>query len=244
MANVIDFATFTETIAGKLCLVFKPESPTRCNRMIVVFTSAVKGQRYEMWSWFYRNPTYKNSVILFLTENSDEPSYGWYFTEVDCWRRIIELVRDRYDLNNRQLMTLGGSMGGTAALYFGLVLQVGGIVSFRPQLDFHIAAQFFANQHLEHCWTDPTGLLRREFKACQGNVPIYLNYGQFPCDENAAVKFLDTIKRSKHFTIVHNCGGTHHTSFRFTQRLCHAVLSLFFSLSADSDAPNFRLLYC
>lgn len=69
---------------------------------------------------------------------------------------IIESVRDRFGYGEQPLVTLGSSMGATAALKFGLDLDADGIVAVCPHIDLDVCAAR-QDRMAEVAWICPDG---------------------------------------------------------------------------------------
>lgn len=70
--------------------------------------------------------------------------------------RIIDLHLDRFGYRNQPLVTLGSSMGATAALKFGLDLDADGVVAICPHIDLDICAAR-QGRMAEVAWICPDG---------------------------------------------------------------------------------------
>lgn len=116
---------------GLKFLFFKGASPTK---LIVSFGSMGGGDKYSRWSWFWNNGNYKDSY-LFLLDKKDTYFLGEKGDrKVNSYRKAIEWALAQAELTTDDLVMLGNSMGGYAALYYGFLLNAQSIFVGNPQV--------------------------------------------------------------------------------------------------------------
>jgi len=231
--------------------------------MLISFTSAVKGERYEMLSWYVRPAepvegatgsgdtaqtqplstcamadNLGDPAVLYLTENDPGPEFNWYLKDEAIFQELIAKIMEENGLTNKQVITIGGSMGGTAALNYGLKNNVLGIISYRPQIDFETSKTEFKNRHLEKEWIQSYELVTKlvaESHQSKSQIPqlpmIYLNYNNYAPDYASYKKFIDHVDKESIYLMIHNCGGTTHRAYGFTQPLCDSIIRHFLTLT-------------
>jgi len=156
----------------------------------IIFGGAIP-DRYSRWSWFWNSEEqWEDISYLFLRDDNRT----WYFgtpeqplTETYC--SIIKDVMLASHLSEKDIFMIGNSMGGYAALRFGLLLGVRGILAIRPQTEWMSAVQFHGVKKLSGLWIDIEDLILQS-----NHIPfIYLHFGIFGPDKQAIKKCLKAL---------------------------------------------------
>jgi len=206
-------------------LFFPARNP---KRLYIVFNGAPKN-RYMMWSWFYDDERWTDTSFLFLKDDTT----SWYIGEdgslVKSYINLINHYMKLSRLTHKQLFTIGSSMGGYAALLYGIMLEVNGVFSFRPQIDYANAASFFLVEKLRHHWIDLNNLVKK-YK----NLPkMYLQCGMFENDKAAMNTFIDTLKNHSTVIIFHKTTETTHMGFTPSKDFIKKTLKFLESINTN-----------
>lgn len=116
---------------GLKFLFFKGAKP---NKIFVSFGSMGGGDKYSRWSWFWNNNNYSDSY-LFLLDKNDTYFLGKSGNSlVESYMDAINWALDQSNLTPNQMVMIGNSMGGYAALYYGLKLNAKYVFVGNPQV--------------------------------------------------------------------------------------------------------------
>lgn len=217
---------FEKEYKGEKYLLFQPKNETKY--LVVVFNGATR-DRYSMWSFFYNQEhSWHDTAYLFLKDDQDESYFWWYLSKKDLFRDIIKDTSSSLGVSPKETVMIGSSMGGYAALLYGMELGVKGVISLRPQINFDSAKSFFTINKLKDIWVDLDILID---SIDEKNMPIsYINYSEFPTDAIAAYHWIDKVKRKKTISIIHHNKGTEHVSWNpdknFILNLINFMLSV------------------
>lgn len=203
---------YEHTMHGVDYLLYPAKNP---KQLWVLFNGALVG-KYTMWSWFWReNESWDEVAYLFLKDDD----IRWYLgsneaPKTQIYRDIITNVMQSLGLEPSQLCTIGHSMGGYAALYYGLLLQAGCVYVFRPQVTWDAAALYYSVKKLEDIWVDLDVLAR-----AQQQVPrLYLQYGEFLPDKIAGKALIDAYTEKQSFMMVERTDHPEHMGFHPTKQ--------------------------
>ena len=206
------------TIHGIDCLFYPARNP---KRLWVLFNGATVN-RYTMWSWFWReDEAWEDTAFLFLKDDQ----IRWYFGTQDkpltqTYCDITRQVMQQCNLSNNQVFTIGHSMGGYAAIYFGLQLQVKGIFALRPQIDWQNAVQFFSVKKLRDVWVDLDQLIKQSV-----HLPLFfLQFGEFGPDKDAGLQFVDALLKKNTLFFVQKMDNLLHTGYRPDKKFIEQML--------------------
>lgn len=202
---------YEHTMHGIDYLLYPAKNP---KQLWVLFNGATVG-KYTMWSWFWRDDECWDEVAYLFLKDDD---ILWYLgtkqepkTAIYC--DIITTVMQSLGLQSSQVCTIGHSMGGYAALYYGLLLQAGCMYIFRPQVTWDAAVTYYSVKKLKEVWIDLDALART-----QGYVPrLYLQYGEFLPDKLAGKALIDAYTEKQSFMVVERTEHPEHIGFHPTK---------------------------
>lgn len=108
----------------------------KAKRLLVLFSSMGK-DRYDRYSWFWQEDEHwAETAYLFLKDDSfnyflgdDEKPLTQTFRKIILHHMVLANVKEE------QVFTVGGSMGGYAAIYYASLMQLNGAIVSNPQLD-------------------------------------------------------------------------------------------------------------
>lgn len=221
--EIIDYvkSKYEHTLYDQEYLFFPAKNP---KRLWILFCGAQKN-RYTMWSWFWNdNEDWQDTAYLFLKDES----FSWYlgFEDkplVETYTALIKKIINECNLEPKNVFSIGHSMGGYAALFYGITLGFKGIFAFRPQIDWPNAATFFSVNQLKNRWIDINELLINKTA-----IPlIYLQFGEFEPDKQAGYKLIDTLKSRESLSIIQKTTNTQHIGHEPTKKFIESTLLYF-----------------
>lgn len=190
-------------------IIIKGENPKKC---IISFSSMNKG-KFERWSWFQE---LKNggSQDLYIILKDDTQHY--YLGEENHPKNIkhykfFQWVFEEFNIPPSETFTLGSSMGGYAALYYGFWLGVKGIISINPQTTY-AASRMHSLQLWErmiretgNLWVDLDQFIFR-FKH---KPVVFLEQSDYPADVAAANSLIRSLEYLNIPHLRNYVGGDH-----------------------------------
>jgi hypothetical protein len=189
-------------------------SAQRPKQLWILFNGATPG-KYTMWSWFWRDDENWDDVAYLFLKDDD---IRWYLGSVESpktpiYLDIITNVMQSLGLEPSQVCTIGHSMGGYAALYYGLLLQACCIYTFRPQVTWDAAVTYYSVKKLHDVWVDIDTLVRE-----QPTTPrLYLQYGEFMPDKLSGKALIDAYTERHGIMIVERTDHPEHLGFHPTK---------------------------
>lgn len=186
---------YEQVVHGTAYLVYPAKTP---KQLWVLFNGATVG-RYTMWSWFWRPAEDWDDVAYLFLKDDD---IRWYLgsksePKTEVYSGIINTVMQSLNLEPQQVCTIGHSMGGYAALYYGLLIGAGCIYVFRPQVTWDAAVTYYSIKKLQNIWVNIDSLILNA-----PTIPsLYLQYGEFLPDKKAGHALVDAY-RERHGTMI------------------------------------------
>lgn len=204
-------SNYEHTMHGLEYLLYPAKHP---KQLWVLFNGATPG-KYTMWSWFWRDDEkWDETAYLFLKDDD----IRWYLgsaeaPKAETYLAIITTVMQSLGLEPSQVCTIGHSMGGYAALYYGLLLQAGCIYTFRPQVAWDAAVTYYSIKKLRDVWVDIDTLVRE-----QPTTPrLYLQYGEFMPDKLSGKALIDAYTERHGVMVVERTDHPEHLGFHPTK---------------------------
>lgn len=207
--------------------------PAKNPKKLIVNFSSMGINRFDRYSryWDVTENWDSDSAHLFFKDDSfsyflgteKNPKESVYF-------RLIRDISNIYNLSRNHVYTVGGSMGGYAAIFYALSLDLGGAIVAAPQIDKKsMVAHKFNN------WTknsNQTGSLWRDlniFAYAFDRLPyLYIEYGNYPADVFAAEGIIEVYRRSKSLCIARKANWNEHTvSEVLSKELVESTISFF-----------------
>ncbi|MFA7258426.1 MAG: hypothetical protein WC013_02785 [Aeromonas bestiarum] len=182
--------------------------------LIVIFSSMGK-DRFDRYSWFWsEDEQWCDYAYLFIKDDSFK-----YFLGDDekplsqTFRKIILHYMSLANVSEQSVYTVGGSMGGYAAIYYASLLGLKGAIVANPQLDY-TSTRAHSYQNWERSvrstgsqWYDLSELyFKFEHKPF-----IYIEYGEYRADELAARKFISSVLDSEGLFLIRKTKWQGHT---------------------------------
>ncbi len=201
----------------------------KAKRLIVFFSSMGK-DRYDRYSWFWEEiEAWENTAYLFLKDDSFRYFLGDDKEPLEqTFRKIIQHHMDIAKVDYNQVFTVGGSMGGYAAIYYASFLGLNGAVVANPQVDYQSTrCHSFQNwerqiRSMGHQWYD------LEQYICKKKIPkIYIEYGNYMADKRAAEKLIDVLGKSDSLFIVRKTLWDEHTVDCLKKDTIESAISFF-----------------
>lgn len=215
---------------GLKYLIYPSNKP---KRLLVLFSGFINRVTFNRYSWYW-DPTEKweqDSVYLFL----NDPTCHWYVGAKgeDALRKysaIILETLDFYGLKQNQLHTCGASMGGYAAILYGLKLQAKSIISVHPQFSIK-NAQRYVNSTI---WSNKIYECGNQFidlddvVACYKHRPnLYLEISQNPADVVGVESFINEYMKNQSLILARKTNEVEHETKSPSLELINDLINLF-----------------
>lgn len=210
---------YEHTLHGIDYLLYPAQNP---KQLWILFNGATPG-KYTMWSWFWRDDEKWDEVAYLFLKDDD---IRWYLGSMEeqktpIYCDIITTVMQELGLEPSQLCTIGHSMGGYAALYYGLLLQAGSVYTFRPQVTWEAAATYYSVKKLRDIWVDIDALVRT-----QPEIPrLYLQYGEFMSDKLSGKALIDSYTERHGLMIVERTDHPEHIGYHPTKEQIETTIA-------------------
>lgn len=198
-------------------------------KLIILFTGYIDYESYNRFSWYFDEYEKWDTDTAYLFLN--DQSLHWYVgtpsnPTKNIYCEIIEKVREKLGIENDSIYTIGASMGGYAALLFGTICKVGGIISVHPQLCAKSADRYEKDnwkRKIYECgyeFIDINDLIAKSSHI----PPIYLEISNHPADYYGVDQFLsELIKKECVFIINKNNKLEHSTTAPSKNRIIELV---------------------
>jgi hypothetical protein len=205
-------ANYSFSCYGRDSIYYPSNDP---KRLLVHFSSMGKDRfdRYsrffdfsEMWNESSAHLFLKDDNFSFFLGNDDSPLTLTY-------SKIIKQFALMNNLELNKVFTIGGSMGGYAALYYTSLLNLNGAIVVAPQVNkLALEAHKFDNWRTH---VSNTGNQFREldfFMLRKDNSPnIYIEYGNYKADQIAAENLLNSIKDLPGLRVIRKANWSKHS---------------------------------
>lgn len=212
-------SNYEHVMHGVEYLLYPAQHP---KQLWVLFNGATPG-KYTMWSWFWRDDEEWNETAYLFLKDDD---IRWYLGSSDApkthvYLDIITTVMQSLGLEPSQVCTIGHSMGGYAALYYGLLLGAGCVYTFRPQVTWDAAETYYSVKKLRDVWIDIDTLVREQSKV----PPLYLQYGEFLPDKLSGKALIDAYAEHHGVMIVERTDHLEHLGYHPTKEQIEQTIS-------------------
>jgi hypothetical protein len=115
--------------------------PDAAPRSLIVCFGAMGKGGYSRVSWFLPNHHKRSDAYLFLRDPLESYYCGFETPLFGTYAEIIRKAIVDADVEPRHVLTVGNSMGGTAAIMFAGILGLGAAAATNPQVDLESAAK-------------------------------------------------------------------------------------------------------
>lgn len=207
--------------------------PCRSPKRLVVNFSSMGKDRFDRYSryWDVSELWEADTAYLFFKDDSFKYFLG---SEEDPKDNIYyRLIRDFIAINSlssESVFTVGGSMGGYAAIFYALSLRLGGCIVAAPQID---KQSMVAHKYVN--WTKNSNQTGANWKDLDiyslgfDKLPyLYIEYGNYFSDVLAAEKIVTSFKKKKSLTIVRKAVWAEHTvSSVLSKEVVDSVINFF-----------------
>lgn len=139
MLSLADEIALNEKSLSGISYVFLP-SKSAARKLVVCFGAMGKGG-YSRISWYLQGKGDSRDSYLFLRDPTETYYCGTAGAETfAAYSAIIDEAVHQSGVDRRNVITVGNSMGGTAAIMFATLLGLGCAMATNPQIDFTSAA--------------------------------------------------------------------------------------------------------
>ncbi len=178
---------YTCTISGIDFIYYPARNP---KNLLITFSSMGRNS-YDRYSRYYDTKEVWDTDTSFIFFKDEENSF-FLGTEgspmTGSILRIIKFISDINKIPRENIFTSGSSMGGYAAIYYSIEGQCGGALVYAPQINKKCIGMHeyrnwdkYANL-VGTAWIDLDIMIHRR----SGNENLYIEYGNYPADLQAA----------------------------------------------------------
>lgn len=205
--------------------------PCENAKRLLVFFSSMGRDRFDRYSWFWQeDERWTETAYLFLKDDSFN-----YFLGNDekpltqSFRKIILHHMALAGVKEDQVFTVGGSMGGYAAIYYASLMQLNGAIVSNPQLDYaSTRAHSFSNWERQIRQVGSQWYDLGEFIFKWPRIPnIYIEYGDYRADRLAAEKFIDAALEGPSLVIARKADWEGHTVDSLSKTTVESAIAFF-----------------
>lgn len=204
----------------------------QAKRLVILFSGLSGHKTYNRFSWYWDETEKwdRDTVYLFLNDLSEH----WYVgTEAkplkEIYVSIIQSVLNEYDIKRENTFTIGGSMGGYGALFFAIDMGLKGAIAIHPQVTYKSTRKHRVNDwetKIRECGSQFYDLNDMIFK--RSRIPlIYLEYGLYEADREAAEKLISATQKRQSFTIIRRTANPDHVTNNPSKMTIDNVIYLF-----------------
>ena len=184
-------------------------------KRLLIFFSSMGKDRYDRWSWFFDDKELweGDTACLFIKDDSFH-----YFLGTDEFpltmsiKKLIDFYLLKLSLTNDSCFTIGGSMGGYAAIYYASFLSLNGAIVANPQINIQSCVA-----HKYDNWERNAREAGHNFKdLCmfihKRRIPnIYIEYGNYYADKIAMQHFIESCLDGECLLILRKAPWNDHT---------------------------------
>lgn len=209
-----------------------PSFSGEVKRLVVFFSGNVGRKTYNRYSWYWdeKEQWVGDSVYLFL---NDIDSHWYVGKDGDPKRSIYaEIIRETlmdYGLPVNSAITVGGSMGGYAAILFAVELNLGAAIAVHPQIGRQSALRYKEDsweRKIRECGDNFRELPDEIYR--YGNRPaIYLEHGSCPADISGVEDLLMALRYKKSLVVLHRSDSDNHLTDNPSKQQVESLIDFF-----------------
>ncbi len=215
-------------------LIFRP---TRTPTKIVVSFSGMESNKFQKWSWFYEQYTKNDDTVYVALRDEAHLFYLPRNNEATHKRHInfINEIATEYNLTAKNMYFVGSSMGGYAAIYYGFLMNVSGIIVTNPLVDLNSARRhMYRNWEKQMLATGPEWQDLDLFVYTTYTKPkVFIQHGMYAADKFAAEKLINSfndlrVEYTRSFT-----EGVEHSDVRLSKNTLFSIIELWERIKND-----------
>lgn len=214
--------------------------PSKNPKRIIFSFSSMGNDKYDRYSRYWDETQKWESDIVYVFFKDEDKNYYLGTDELPLSGTYFSLIKTFLSINNltsKDMFTIGTSMGGYAALYYGLNLESKGVIVGDPQINFSSTKTHEYRNWEKHItgigkdFIDLDLLIHRK-----KNIPhIYIEYNNYYSDNKAVVDFLKSMSQKRKFCLLLNKKETeqHGNDNLLLQENITNIIKLFHSIKVD-----------
>jgi hypothetical protein len=224
-------ANYEKNHRGIDYLFYPSESP---KRLIVIFSGLSSRKSYNRFSWYWDESQrwVGDTAYLFLNDLAETwycgtPSDG----RLDIYSEIITRAMSELGLSGNRVFSLGASMGGYAAILFGIIHGFNGVLSVNAQVNKKYAALSKSSEWLDKMSLCGDCFIDLEcFASDAKSLPkLYIQYGQYEADRKASESIVRAFQGRTSMLITSILSDETHVVDKPTRGTIESCISLFSS---------------
>jgi len=218
--------------------LFYPSLNTK--RLLIFFTGRAPHKTYNRYSWYWDETEcwQGDTSVLFLNDIDNL----WYVGSEENptmfkYIEIIEKIISDVGVEKDCVFTIGGSMGGYAALLYAYECKLKAAISIHPRLSYKAAKKYNERQgenDIAICgrnYIDIEDLVHRST-----HIPlIYLEHGVCRADEYPTDSFIKELRSKSCFFINRKTENAEHFTKNPSKKTVESLITLFENLGYDDE---------
>jgi len=221
----------------KSYLLFPAKKP---KRLIILFSGLSGHKTYNRYSWYWDEGEMweRDTVYLFLNDLDEH----WYVgtdkkPTREIYIKIIQHVLNKFKIDRRNTFTVGGSMGAYGALLFAIDMGLKGAIAIHPQTNYKSVRKHKANDWEEKIRESGAQFYDLDdFIFKRDYIPfIYIEYGDYESDKEAAEKFIHQLQKREIFIIIRKTANKGHVTNNPSKTTIESIISTFENTGFDDE---------
>ena len=212
----------------------------KADRLVILFSGLSGHKTYNRYSWYW-DETEKwetNTVYLFLNDLSEK----WYVgNDMNPMREkyieIIQLILTTFSIERSNTFTIGGSMGGYAAILYAIDMGLRGAIAIHPQVSYKSARKHKSNDwemKIRKCDAQFYDLTDFIFK--RDKTPfMYLEYGLYEADREGAEELIRALQQREAFVVFRKTNNIGHVTNNPSKKTIESIIQLFLHTGFNDD---------
>lgn len=209
-------------------------------RLLIFFTGRAPHKTYNRYSWYWDETETWQGTTSFLFLNDIDNL--WYVGAEDSpsmfkYIEIIEKTIKDIGIKKDSVFSIGGSMGGYAALLYAYVCKLRAVISIHPRLSFKAAKKYNERQgenDITICgrnFIDIEDLVHRS-----NHIPlIYLEHGTCRADDYPTASLIEELRSKSCFLINRKTDNPEHFTKNPSKKTVESLIELFENLGYEDE---------
>lgn len=182
----------------------------------IIFTfSAMRKDKFDRYDKYWDKTEKWEQDTIYIFFKDDDFTYFIGNKKIDAIKYIIKNICLNFNIDFKNVYSVGSSMGGYAAIFYGLLFNFKGVLVANPQINARsVVAHKFDNwsriiNTIQENWVD-VDLFSLRFE----EVPfVYIEYSSYNVDILGVECFLEQFKKQNNFTLIMKKNSSKEHSF-------------------------------
>lgn len=206
--------------------------PGKNPNYLYVFFSSMGYDKYDRYSWYWDETEEWNRDFACLFLKDDDFNYFVGTDEKGLKHTYMKIISHfMKDISKENVFVVGSSMGGYAALYYSIILELKAAIVGNPQITRNAAEKHSLEnwrRAIKECgsqFINITDLIDRNFDK---KLPlVYFEYSSYPADKVAAEEFISVYSQYETTMFVKKRESKDHSSLFFKKEHLDKIIETF-----------------